>query len=114
MNQRLAALRFFYIQALKKASGVAETPYPKKTFRLPTILSQEEVAQLIAMLRRSRHQPEVNPEDITDAVFDVKKVAQRTDELQTDGAKYRSWSKARVDARKVLAPSRRNRWFSRD
>src|ERR1039458_5797975 len=47
VNQRLAALRFFYIQTLKKAWGVAETPYPKKTFRLPMILSQEEVARLI-------------------------------------------------------------------
>jgi hypothetical protein len=26
---------------------VAETPYPKKTFRLPMNLSQEEVARLI-------------------------------------------------------------------
>src|SRR5260370_37903437 len=47
VNQRLAALRFFYIQTLKKAWSVAETPYPKKTFRLPMILSQEEVACLI-------------------------------------------------------------------
>jgi integrase/recombinase XerD len=44
---RLAALRFFYIRTLKKAWSIAETPYPKKTHRLPTILSQEEVARLI-------------------------------------------------------------------
>ena len=44
---RLAALRFFYSKTLKKAWSIAETPYPKKTRRLPTILSQEEVAQLI-------------------------------------------------------------------
>lgn len=44
---RLAALRFFYIKTLHKAWSIAETPYPKKTRRLPTILSQEEVAQLI-------------------------------------------------------------------
>jgi integrase/recombinase XerD len=44
---RLAALRFFYIKTLKKAWGIAETPYPKKAHRLPTILSQEEVARLI-------------------------------------------------------------------
>ncbi len=47
VNQRLAALRFFYIQTLKKPGSVAETPYPKKKFRLPMILSQEEVARLI-------------------------------------------------------------------
>ena len=47
MNQRLAALRFFYIQTLKRAWSVAETPYPKKVLKLPIILSQEEVARLI-------------------------------------------------------------------
>jgi integrase/recombinase XerD len=44
---RLAALRFFYIKTLKKTWSVAETPYPKKSHRLPAILSQEEVARLI-------------------------------------------------------------------
>ena len=44
---RLAALRFFYTKTLKKCWSIAETPYPKKDHRLPTILSQEEVAQLI-------------------------------------------------------------------
>jgi integrase/recombinase XerD len=43
----LAALRFFYIKTLKKAWSIAETPYPKKSHRLPVILSQEEVARLI-------------------------------------------------------------------
>ena len=44
---RLAALRFFYTKTLKKAWSIAETPYPKRTCRLPAILSQEEVAPLI-------------------------------------------------------------------
>src|SRR3989442_2357476 len=44
---RLAALRFFYTKTLKKGWSIAETPYPKKDHRLPAILSQEEVAQLI-------------------------------------------------------------------
>jgi len=47
VTYRLAALRFFYIKTLKKTWSVAETPYPKKNYRLPTILSQEEVARLI-------------------------------------------------------------------
>jgi integrase/recombinase XerD len=38
VTQRLAALRFFYVKTLKKAWGIAETPYPKKVFHLPTIL----------------------------------------------------------------------------
>src|SRR5262249_41745003 len=51
VTYRLAALRFFYIKTLKKAWSVAETPYPKKNYRLPTILSQEEVARLIDAAR---------------------------------------------------------------
>jgi integrase/recombinase XerD len=44
---RLAALRFFYTKTLRKNWSIAETPYPKRVHRLPTVLSQEEVAQLI-------------------------------------------------------------------
>jgi integrase/recombinase XerD len=47
VQQRLAALRFFYTKTLKKAWSIEETPYPKKALRLPTILSPGEVAQLI-------------------------------------------------------------------
>jgi site-specific recombinase XerD len=47
VTQRLAALRFFYVQVLKKGWSVAETPYPKKVLHLPQVLSQEEVARLI-------------------------------------------------------------------
>src|ERR1700674_4639911 len=47
VTNHLCALRFFYIQTLKKPWSIADTPYPKKSHRLPTILSPEEVAQLI-------------------------------------------------------------------
>jgi site-specific recombinase XerD len=47
VTRHLAALRFFYIKTLRRAWSIAETPYPKWVFHLPTILSQEEVAQLI-------------------------------------------------------------------
>ena len=47
VTNHLCALRFFYIQTLKRPWSIADTPYPKKRHRLPTILSQEEVAQLI-------------------------------------------------------------------
>jgi integrase/recombinase XerD len=47
VTQRLAALRFLYIQVLKRGWSAAETPYPKKVLRLPQILSQQEVARLI-------------------------------------------------------------------
>jgi len=47
VTQHLAALRFFYIKTLRKPWSIAETPYPKKVQRLPSILSPDEVTQLI-------------------------------------------------------------------
>src|SRR2546425_3648027 len=47
VTQRLAALRFFYVQVLKRGWSVAETSYPKKVLHLPQVLSPEEVARLI-------------------------------------------------------------------
>jgi integrase/recombinase XerD len=51
VTNHLCALRFFYIQTLKKPWSIADTPYPKKVHRLPTILSHEEVAHLIDAAR---------------------------------------------------------------
>ena len=51
VTQRLAALRFFFIKTLRKPWSVADTPYPKQVRRLPSILSQEEVARLINSAR---------------------------------------------------------------
>jgi len=47
VTQQVAALRFFFLKTLKKRWTLDETPYPKKVRRLPTVLSQEEVTQLI-------------------------------------------------------------------
>ena len=52
---RLAALRFFHCKTLKRAWSIADTPYPKGAHRLPAILSQEEVAQLIQAAGTSFH-----------------------------------------------------------
>jgi hypothetical protein len=43
VTQRLADLRFFYIQTLRKPWSVAESPYREKVQRLPVLLSAEEV-----------------------------------------------------------------------
>jgi site-specific recombinase XerD len=51
VRQCLAALRFFYVKTLRRAWSIADTPYPKETHRLPTILSREEVAQLLHAAR---------------------------------------------------------------
>ena len=47
VNQRVGALRFFFIKTLKKTWSADETPYPKRVIRLPKIFSPEEVARLI-------------------------------------------------------------------
>jgi len=44
---RVAALRFFFVRTLKRHEFRQELPYPKKERRLPTVLSLEEVGQLI-------------------------------------------------------------------
>ena len=44
---RVAALRFLFVQVLKRPWTVAEMPYPKHPDPLPTVLSQEEVARMI-------------------------------------------------------------------
>jgi site-specific recombinase XerD len=46
-NQRTAALRFFFVALPKRPWTIAETPYPRKTFRLPKVLSIEQVSKLI-------------------------------------------------------------------
>lgn len=48
---RVAALRFFFIRTLKKEGFREELPYPKEPERLPTVLSQGEVARLINATR---------------------------------------------------------------
>src|SRR3974377_1174332 len=44
---RLAALRFFYCKTLRRAWSTSDTPYPKKNYPLPQILSKQEVERLI-------------------------------------------------------------------
>lgn len=47
VNQRVGALRFFYLTVLNKPWRGHELPYPKKITRLPIIWSPDEVARLI-------------------------------------------------------------------
>jgi integrase/recombinase XerD len=47
VNQRVGALRFFFIKTLKKTWSPEETPYPKQVIHLPKILSPGDVARLI-------------------------------------------------------------------
>ena len=53
--QRVAALRFFYIKTLGQEWNLERAPYPKRPRRLPNILSQQEVACLIAAADSAFH-----------------------------------------------------------
>lgn len=59
VNQRLAALRFFFVKTLHRPWNAAETPYPKKVIHLPIVLSQEEVAHLIDSAATPFHRVEL-------------------------------------------------------
>jgi integrase/recombinase XerD len=47
VNQRLAALRIFFVKTLHRPWNTAETPYPKRVISLPKVMSPEEVGRLI-------------------------------------------------------------------
>lgn len=47
VNMRTGALRFFFVTTLRRPWTAADTPYPKRAFELPTILTREQVAALI-------------------------------------------------------------------
>lgn len=47
VGHQTAALRFLFCKTLKRAYPIEEVPYPKAPRRLPTILTREEVVQLI-------------------------------------------------------------------
>ena len=76
--QRLAALRFLYIQVLKRGWSAAETLYPKKVLHLPEILTQAEVARLIAHFSSIALLGDLSPKDhrtattIRDALLQIR------------------------------------------
>ena len=47
MRLSVAALRFFFGKVLQRGYSPEHLPYPKHRQRLPTVLSQSEVARLI-------------------------------------------------------------------
>jgi site-specific recombinase XerD len=52
---RTAALRFLFVKTLRRPYLPDHIPFPKRQRRLPTVLSQEEVARLIASARNLMH-----------------------------------------------------------
>jgi integrase/recombinase XerD len=47
VGQQLSALRFFFLRTLKRPWMADDLPVPKRPFRLPEVLSREEVERLI-------------------------------------------------------------------
>jgi integrase/recombinase XerD len=47
VEQRGAALRFFFVKTLRRPYLPDHIPFPKRPRRLPTVLSQDEIARLI-------------------------------------------------------------------
>ena len=54
-DQAISALKFFYGKVLKKRIIIDELPRPKKEFKLPVVLSTEEVSRLLAAVRNRKH-----------------------------------------------------------
>ena len=54
-NQTVCALRFFYETTLQRPDMIPSIPYPRRERKLPTVLSQADVATLLAAPRRLKH-----------------------------------------------------------
>ena len=52
---RTAALRFLFVKTLRRPYLPDHVPFPKRQRRMPTVLSQEEVARLIASAQNLMH-----------------------------------------------------------
>ena len=52
---RIAALRFLFVQVLKRPWTVEDMPYPKHPQKLPVVLTQEEVARMIDVTDNPLH-----------------------------------------------------------
>jgi len=55
VEQRGAALRFFFVKTLRRPYLPDHIPFPKRQRRLPTVLSQDEVARLIGAASNLLH-----------------------------------------------------------
>jgi site-specific recombinase XerD len=53
--QLVAALRFLYGTTLERDDVLPALPYPRRAQTLPTVLSREEVAQLLRVVRNLKH-----------------------------------------------------------
>ncbi|HNX89865.1 MAG TPA: tyrosine-type recombinase/integrase, partial [Paludibacteraceae bacterium] len=54
-NQAINAIKFYYEQVLGRASNTYYVQRPKKEMRLPSVLSEREVASLLSQVRNLKH-----------------------------------------------------------
>jgi site-specific recombinase XerD len=54
-NQTVCALRFLYRTTMQKDWDVKHIPYAKKPKKLPVVISQEEVRQVLASIQNEKH-----------------------------------------------------------
>lgn len=55
LHSRINSLKFYYEKVLKRERFFWEIPRPKKPFRVPRVLSKEEVIQLLNAIRNLKH-----------------------------------------------------------
>ena len=54
-DQAVSALKFFYGKVLNKKIIIDELPRPKKDFKLPSVLSEEELSRFFRAVRNRKH-----------------------------------------------------------
>lgn len=54
-NVDVCALKLFYVKVLKRRGVVDQMPYPRKSTKLPVVLSREEVLRLLAAIPSLKH-----------------------------------------------------------
>ncbi|MBM7624276.1 site-specific tyrosine recombinase/integron integrase [Sporohalobacter salinus] len=59
-NQALSAIKFLYNEVLEKERVTVNIPRPKKGRKLPNVLSEEEVAEILSVLKNYKHRAILN------------------------------------------------------
>ena len=55
VNQALSAIKFLCVHILKKEELIGNLPRPKKEYKLPDVLSQQEVVRILSEARNTKH-----------------------------------------------------------
>lgn len=102
--QAVCALRFFYTQTLNRKIDIGRIPFPRRSRKLPAILSREEVQALLQAPRTLRHRAWLAT--LYGAGLRVSEVAQlRVSDLDARrGVLWVRQGKGRKDRQTLLSP----------